>query len=236
MIPKMLKIATAMLMPVGMVAGVALTSGVASAKTPPTVTPATCPVTGTVQFAAPGLSTVGAVEASSKSTTTTTVSTSGACTGSNTNSIVSKSTVKCKSQPTTAPCTGTVGYVFDTSAGFAGGSTITTLNKALKKGLVVDDSGTSLTLVPTAADTAAILPGKSASDGACGIDSGFHLDGTLKKATGTWTANICLDDDSGTGVTGNFTNDILTPGVVVAGATLGSSTATGANSFIQIAP
>jgi hypothetical protein len=219
MFPKMVRIASAMVMVGGMTAaGVVVASGSAYAGSP-VVAPATCAVTGSVNFAAPGLSKIGAVETSNKSTTTATTTASGGCTGTNHSIITSKATVKCKTQPTTAPCTSTVGYVFDNAAGFA--SSTATLAKAVKKGLVVVDNGVSLTLVPTAGGVgvAQIQPG-----GACGAsDAGFYLHGLVKKSTAGFTATVCLTGDSGPGTTGNFIGDILGGTATVTTATIGGA-------------
>ena len=67
--------------------------------------------------------------------------------------------------------------------------------------------------VPLAYGTAAqVLPG-----GVCGSDVGFHLTGNVLYGTtpvGTYTDDVCLSGDTGTGTSGNFLTD------------LGSSTAT----------
>ena len=201
MIKKLLMVAAAIAMPATAVAGIAVTSGVAGAKAP-VVLPTTCAVTGSVTFPAPGLSQIGAVEASSKSTTTASSSASGGCTGTNSQTIVSKSTVKCKSQPTTAPCTSTEGYVYDTDGSFAAGTA--NLAKAVKKGLAVTDNGVALTLVPTAGTgVSLVLPGS-----VCGSNAGFQLTGTVKKATDTFTATVCLTTDTGTNTSGTFITDL----------------------------
>lgn len=215
MIRKMLMVAAAIAMPVGMTAaGVVITSGVAGAKAP-VVAPTTCAVTGTVTFPAPGLSKIGSVGASSKSTTSSSTTASGGCTGTSLVTIKSKSTVKCKSQPTTAPCTGKTGFVYDTEGGFA--TSVPALAKAVKKGLVVVDNAVSLTLVPTpGTGVAEILPG-----GTCGGDVGFLLTGTVKKATDTFSANICLTTDTGPGTSGSFLGDLISGAGTIATASIG---------------
>ncbi len=219
MIKKMLMVAAAIAMPVTAVAGVAVTSGVAGAKAP-VVTPTTCAITGSVTFPAPGLSKIGSVEASSKSSTASTTTASGGCTGTNTETIVSKSTVKCKTQPTTAPCTSTSGYVYDTESGFA--TSVPALAKAVKKGLVVTDAGVSLTLVPTpSTGVSEILPGST-----CGSNVGFLLSGTVKKATNTFTATVCLTTDTGTGTSGSFITDLATGAGTIASAAIGGPDST----------
>lgn len=217
MIRKMLMVAAAIAMPVGMTAaGVVITSGVAGAKAP-VVAPTTCTVTGTVTFPAPGLSKLGSVGTSSKSTTASTTTATGGCTGTNSESILSKSTVKCKSQPTTAPCTSTAGYVYDTEGGFA--TSVPALAKAVKKGLVVVDNGVSLTLVPTpTTGVSEILPGH-----ACGGDVGFQLTGSVKKATDTFVANVCLTTDTGPGTSGTFLTDLASGVGTIATADVGGA-------------
>jgi hypothetical protein len=214
MIRKMLLVAAAIAMPVSVVAGVAVTSGVAGAKAP-VVKPTTCSVTGSVTFPAPGLSKIGSVESSSKSTTTSTTTASGGCTGTNSETIVSKSTVKCKSQPTTAPCTSTAGFVYDTESGFA--TSVPALATAVKKGLAVVDNGVALTLVPTpGTGVSQIIPGST-----CGSNAGFLLTGTVKKATDTFTATICLTSDTGPGTSGTFITDLLSGAGTIATASIG---------------
>jgi len=99
----------------------------------------------------------------------------------------------------------------DSAWSFAGGvavngvqtSTASQLPAELKKGVPIVDNGVTYTLLVTAA--AQISP-----SGACGSNVGFQLNGDVKKFTSTtWTANVCLTNDTATGsTTGNFLSDL----------------------------
>ena len=73
MIRKLLMVAAAAAVPLGVIAAGAVGGGVAGAATPITVTPVTCHESGTVNFMAPGISLSG--NATTSHTTTTTSST-----------------------------------------------------------------------------------------------------------------------------------------------------------------
>ena len=221
MIRKLLLIATAVAMPVSAIAAVGISGGVAGAKT---VNPAviTCSLSGTVNFASPGLSKNGSISTSKDSTTTTSIGATG--TGcQNTpiaSTITSKSTEKCKTPTSYPPCATAPknSYVYDSDASFETGG-VANLVKALHKGISVTDTGVPVTLLVTAGGTSEIVPG-----GACGSNVGFALTGTVKKSspTANYTLNVCLTADSGPGTTGSFLGDLTSGTGTIAVATVGA--------------
>jgi hypothetical protein len=209
MIRKILVVAAAIAMPVSVIA---VTGGVAGAgKVKPPPDPAvTCSVSGTVNFAAPGLSTAGSTSAlkTSVSTTSPTVF-AGGCTGGGTaNAITSKST-KCakkagKAQPASNPaCANNVPasygqYGYDSWANFTGSGTAA-VQKALKK-LNFTING----IAYQTKTTSAVIAGPGAPCDANTV--GFQLTGTVKAPKQdkgqTSTLTACLGAITGTGLTG----------------------------------
>jgi hypothetical protein len=197
MLRKMLLIAAAVAMPVG---AIAVTAGTAAAKVVVPPDPAvTCSVSGTVLFAAPGISTAGSVSLSKTSVTTTTPTTFGAgCTGGGGANTITTKSVKCDkhtaglpvSNPACVP--GSDGY--GSWANFvAAGST--SIQKALKK-LNFTINGIPYQTKTTAASEVIL--------GACVSEVGFQVVGTVKAPkqdkgqTSTFTA--CLGAITGSGL------------------------------------
>jgi len=211
MLRKLLMVAMAAAVPMG---AVALGAGTANAGAPLTAPPITCALSGTVNFAPPGISHNGAQTPNKTSSTTVTGETFNACTGGPNQSggvgspltIVSKNT-KCPKAPKTGPPPACVkpNYTYDTAASFAG-TNLTTVEKAVKKAPPTID-GVLFKVKPTSA--AQVLPGHQ-----CGSsESGFLITGSAKSSPKyTYTSFsilACLGHDSGSGTTNNFTNDLI---------------------------
>jgi hypothetical protein len=214
-------------MPVSMVAIVGGANVAGAAKAPPPQA-LSCAVSGTVTFAAPGLSYNGTVSASKTSTTTSYTTYAGAgCGAPNTQTITAKST---KCPKVAAPATGTCikpNYLYDTTSSFISGGT-TDIQKALKKGIATTDHGQAVTLKLAKPVGATVIdPG-----GACGTnESGFSVTGAVKKySTTTWTLTLCLGTDTGTNTNNSFTADLLlangSNGIVIASANVDPTNST----------
>lgn len=199
-----------------------------------------CTISGSVAFAAPGLSAGGALTANTttKATATTTPTGTG-CSGlPGSVSIVS---------PTTAcPQTGGVPTPTDPAACLASKTKlgVTTYAIALKPNYY--DTGGSFSSAQTITDLAAALtakPPKTTVDnvpvtlnygtaaqvlpgGVCGANGGFLLTGNaeLKGLTvGTYTDTACLSGDVGTGTSGNFITDLFSPTAVITSGVIGGA-------------
>ncbi len=201
MIRKMLLVAAAIAMPVGVVA---ITGGTAGAGSPTPPDPAvTCTVSATVTFAPPGISKPGSITTSKTTTSSTSTTTFGGtgCTGSApANTITSKAT-KCSKKtpgmPSSNPACTPGNYGYDSWANFTGGGTAS-LQKSLKK-LSFTVNSIAYSTKTTGAST--ILPG-----GLCGgSEAGFQLVGTVKGPKQdkgqTATLNACFGAITGTGLT-----------------------------------
>ncbi len=222
MIRKLLMVAAAAAMPVGMIAVGTVTAGTAGAKPPPPPSPPlTCAIGGTINFASPGISTNGAVAPvgiKTSSTTTSAISFSP-CTTLNGHSsgsvapltITSKDTKCAKTANTPVPgCMKGQDY-YDTAGQFAGTGPAA-IQKALKKLTLVVDG---LVFAGKTGSSALVTPG-----GACGSEGGFQLNGTVKSKPYTYATDsflACLGTDTGTNTTGNAVADITA-------AALGNST------------
>lgn len=210
MIRKLLMVAAATAMPLGAIA-VGVGGGVASAKAPTPLTPITCTASGTVTFAAPGISHLGSVSQSKTSAVTTTATTFSACTGgvpinptsgsSPANVITSKNTKCPKNPPYSPPTCIKPAYLYGTASSFAQTGPAA-LQKALKK---LNITLGSLSFKGKTTGAAAINPG-----GVCGPDTGFALTGTLKSTPKStlsgFTLNACLGADTGTSLASGGTN------------------------------
>ena len=237
MIRKILVAIAAIAMPVGAVAAVGVAgSGVAGAATPPPTT-ISCPVTGTVTFAAPGLSAGGALTANASVTTKSTTTATGAGCGA------TPSSENIVSATTPCPQTNGVPNSGDVAACQASKTKngVTTYAIALKPNYYdtsnsyastgLTDLETALQAKPPKATIDSIpvvLAYGSASDvapnGVCGSNVGFDLSGNaqIKGTTvGTYTDIVCISGDSGTGTTGNFANDLFSSTAVITSATIG---------------
>jgi len=206
MIRKMLVIAAAISMPVGLVVASAGTAGAKKVKPPPD--PAvTCTVSGTVNFAAPGISKDGSVTTLKKTVTTTSATTfGGGCTagsGGAGNTILSKA-VKCdkhtagQTKPATSPSTnpacepGMSGY--GSWANFTSGGTAS-IQKALKK---LNFSIDGIAYQTKTTGSAEVI------GGACSNEVGFQITGTVKAPKQdkgqTSTLTACLGAITGSGL------------------------------------
>jgi hypothetical protein len=202
MIRKLLLVAAAIAMPVSVVA---VTGVAAYAKTPVPPDPAvTCTVSGSVNFAPPGISQNGAVSASKTSTTTTSATTfggAGCSGGSGPNTITSKST-KCDKhtagQPSSNPACTPGNYGYGSWSNFVSGGT-TSIQKALKK---LNFTIGAIAYQTKTTGASEILPGAS---NPCGSNEvGFQIVGTVKAPKNdkgqTSTLNACLGAITGTGL------------------------------------
>jgi hypothetical protein len=222
MIRKMITIAAAIAIPVSAVAAlgaVVVAPGVAAAKGP--VQSATCYESGTVKLAKPGLTHDGTLTAKSTETTTVTIDGDGAgsssyCDAKAIKLKIKSTTTACSSYspPSSAPeaCSGDVAKdpnVYDQASSYAGSAS--------------GDIGSSLPLKVTDNGTTVYLQegttGTISSGGACGSssasDTGFALTGNVTKSKtggtiyGTYSDNICVVGDGGTGTSNNFNDDLL---------------------------
>ncbi len=201
LIRKILLIAAAVAMPVSVVA---VTGVAAYAKTPvPPDPPVTCTVSGSVNFAPPGISKNGAVSASKTSVTTTSpVTFGGGCSGgSGGYNITSKST-KCDKhtagQPPSNPACTPGNYGYGSWSNFVSGGT-TSIQKALKK---LNFTIGAIAYQTKTTGASEILPGAS---NPCGSNEvGFQIVGTVKAPKNdkgqTSTLNACLGAISGSGL------------------------------------
>ena len=229
MIRKLLVVAAAAAIPMSAVAVGAVGSGVAGAGTPASSNPITCALAGHVAFASPGLSHFGSATPNKTSTTATSGAafTGAACGANGTNvgnvsspfadkSIVIKNTTKCSKTIPNNPIPGCVkgDYVTDQASGLT--TSGPSLKKAIKKGTFVLN-GISLPFKTSVA---------GAYTGCGGAEQGFQITGTVKNkafAYTTFALTICLGDDSGTGTTNNFANDIVTALASTSGPTITSA-------------
>ena len=99
-------------------------------------------------------------------------------------------------------------------------SGLTDLQAALQaKPLKTTVGGINVSLAYGAA--AEVLPGD-----VCGSDVGLHLTGNMLYGTipvGTYTDNVCLSGDTGTGTSGNFLTDLGSSTATIATATVGGA-------------
>jgi hypothetical protein len=211
MIRKILLVAAAIAMPVGMVAATGSTA-FAGSKPPPD--PAiTCSMHGgSISFASPGLTTGGTLTASkSESTTTTgiTLETSGtdpACSGSVAGQTITSKTGSCKSMAAEYPvCSGatkTLKYAYDSQASFEASSTTATIAKSLK---ALDFTANSISYTTKTKSAVSEAPGTG--DACADSEAGFLITGEVESPSidkgQTSSALICLGNvTAGTGTTG----------------------------------
>jgi hypothetical protein len=123
-------------------------------------------------------------------------------------------------------------FFFDTASSLASAG-VADIVASFPNGIATADNGTKVTLGVTTAGTGSILPG-----GVCGTDIGFALSGgvfqlntttpvVIGSSNATYTLNICLTGDTGTGTTGAFFTDFLgaaggDTSITIATAILGS--------------
>ncbi|HVB92910.1 MAG TPA: hypothetical protein VND67_01220 [Acidimicrobiales bacterium] len=225
MLRKMLLIAAAVAMPMGVIAAGVVGAGPASAKAIVfSGPPITCAFTGQVNFAPPGLSGAGSITPNKTSTTTTSGLTYQSCTGGTGAAgpfsagglaIVTKNT-KCPKIAVPPSTCAKPNYISDQASGLASPATLASLGKSVKK-LPVTIQGFTFKIKPA---TTSII--------SCpGGESGFGISGTAKskpKSTYTsFTITVCLGSDFGGATTGNFVGD-LSAGVTVPGVNIDPAT------------
>ena len=236
MIRKMLVIAAAVAMPATALAGVSAVaaSGNAFAGKPLVVAHITCNISGSIAFGGGGITENGDASADKASTTTVTLSGTGTgCQAAPLTSFITQKSTKCKGL-TLVPLPPSAGafagltpgftqfpgcvplaakkYTLSNSAwGFLSGTdshgvpqnTLAGIAKALHKGVTYYDNNVKILL--TVSGVNAIQP-----SGACGSGIGFALNGTVKKSPAdTWTINLCLTGDSGSGTSNSFLGDLV---------------------------
>ncbi len=215
MLRKMLLIAAAVAIPMG---ATAVTSVIQTGTAGATALAITCKVTsGTVDFAAPGLSQNGSFESASTSTATTTTVKYG-CTppagGVGKTNPISITTPSTQCTGTNTPVTGcSVGqYNYDNEGSFA--SNASTLWSEI---------GTLSIKIGATKYTANLTSSAVALTCASG-EAGFNLKGKLTApaahAGEPLKLTTCLGADTGPGTTGNFVNDFNQPGVTIATAAI----------------
>jgi hypothetical protein len=242
MIRKLLMVAAAAAVPMGAIAAGAVGAGVAGAKTVIPLTPASCAISGTVTFAAPGISLPGLPTSNKTSSTGTTLSFSGcspagaSITGGGALSITTKNS-KCTGTNAPIPGCAKGKDIYDSGGGLGSASTFKSLDKAVK-GLPIgltETSGSvvikSKALTPSEVIGSGTSPGPCVNPGggsaAADDEVGFSIPTTVKtspKSTGVTAGTIlvCLGADSGVSggtpskYNGNFYNDLLTAGATIA--------------------
>ena len=209
MIRKILLVAAAIAMPLGITAVTAV-NGATSAGAAPIV----CSVSATISFASPGISTSGSISTSKTSQTSVTGETFGGvgCTGSGPNLTINSKSVKCDKHTPGLPssntaCTpGNYGYGSWANYVSSGSSSIAKATKKLSftvNSVLYKTKTTSATAV-----------------GCSGGEAGFKVVGTIsspkaqKGQPSTFTA--CLGAVTGAGLTSytNFVANVNGPGTV----------------------
>ena len=216
---KLLMVAAATAVPLGVIGAGSVGSGVAGAATPITVTPVTCQESGTVNFMAPGISLQGT--ATTSHTTTTTSSTTfvscsgGTVTGGGSLVIVAKNT-KCTASTSPPPGCAKGLFVGNSGAGLGSATTDKSILKAVKKlplGMVQNSVTFAIKNKPLSVSE---IVGGVCTNGST-TEVGFGITGSVKmkpKEVGITTAtlNVCLGTDN---LGGNFFTD-LTNGDTIA--------------------
>jgi len=244
MIKKILLAITMIAMPIGTatVAGVVASPGVAGAVTPPPTT-INCTVSGSVTFAAPGLSAGGTITSKSSEDTESSTTAAGTDCPTTTDAL--------KIVSTTTPCPQTGGVpnsgdpsaclatttkrgvttyniakdpnYYDTTGSYAT-SGLTDLEAALAAKPIkatVDSIGVDLVF----GSASEVYPTSDGGTGKCGsTDVGFDVTGNVQVKganVGTYEELACLSNDAGPGTTGNFLSDLLGSTAVIQSATVG---------------
>jgi hypothetical protein len=219
LIRKLLVVATAIAIPLSVVAATGATAGAKAVKPPPD--PAvTCSISATITFAPPGISNSGAISTSKTSVTTTTGETFGTasghptCSGSAPNLAISSKSTKCDKkvagQPSSNPACEPGFYGYDSWQNFQSGG-VASVQKSLKN-LSFTINGITYATKTTSA----------AIDGSCAnSEVGFLITGTVKAPKNdkgqTDTLSACLGTVTGPGVVGSpptFTGNLFGPGTV----------------------
>jgi hypothetical protein len=233
MIRKLLTVAAAAAVPISAVAaaGVVGTSQ-AGAATVPVLTPATCHLTGTINFMAPGISLVGTATAS-KTTVTTSSTTITSCSGGGTIGgggalVITTKNTKCVLPVTSSePSNCAKGLdVSNSGSGLASPTTTKSIEKAIKKLPVTLTEGGVTYNVKHKATGVSNPIGGVCTNGAT-QEVGFAITGTAKtspKSTGLTAIDltVCLGVDN---LGGNFFSD-LTGGKTIASTAIDGVTST----------
>jgi hypothetical protein len=212
-------------LPIGMIAGFGTAASAAKVK-PPADPARNCTAHGTVHFQAPGLSKEGSVSSTLKvsDTTTSGVGFGGGCTGSVPNLVIASKNTKCKgpNDPAGTACEAKKTYSYDGEASFASNTTITSLEKSLKKLDFTIDGVTYQTKTTSASSTSctdAISP-----PGGQPVEAGFIINGTVKSPKqdkGQITKlTACLGTDTGPGTSGGFFEDLGSGTGTITGASI----------------
>jgi hypothetical protein len=244
MIKKILVAVAMIAMPIGTVtvAGVVASPGVAGAATPPPTT-INCSVSGSVTFAAPGLSAGGTI------TNKSTVDTESSTTAAGTDCPTTTNALKIVSTTTPCPQTGGVPNSGDPSSCLATTTKkgVTTYNIAkdpnyydttgsyatsgltdLEAALAAKPIKATVDSIPVDlvfSSASEVFPTSDGGSGQCGsTDVGFDVSGNVQVKdanVGTYDELACLSSDAGPGTTGNFLNDLLGSTAVIQSATVG---------------
>ena len=244
MIRKMLVIAAAVAMPATALAAVTTVgaSGVAGAAK--TYTSTSCALAGSVTFAAPGLSYTGSLGKKSTVTSVSSVtpgailSGTGGCGATTITSKITTAATDCNVAPippATNPvicgsATTKLHYAYSNASNLATAGVSSIVASLSPKGIKLNDNGNKVTGAVTLGGTNSILPG-----GACGSSIGFSLAGNTNVAGLTYTLNLCLVGDTGTGTTGAFFTDYLAAAGGNTGITITTATLSGATlTFVKV--
>jgi hypothetical protein len=179
-----------------------------------TYTTQECAITGSVTFAAPGLSYAGTLskgstsKAVSSATSTGTGCGSGTATSATLNSKIVSPSTNCETASSPPPaCSGETTkehYVYDNSSSLASSGVSSIVSSLGPKGLKLFDNGHKVIGAVTSGGTSAVDPG-----GACGTNVGFQLQGNTNVSTLTYDLLLCITGDTGTDTTGSFYNDYI---------------------------
>ena len=237
MIRKMLVIAAAVAMPAAALAAVTTVgaSGVAGAVK--TYDSQTCAVTGSVTFAAPGLSYSGSlgkkstVKSLSSETATGTGCGAGVSGSAGISSKITTAATDCNIPPVPpatnpaicASATTKLHFAYSNASNLATAGVASIVASLGPKGLKLYDNGNKVTGQVTAPNTTTVVPG-----GACGSAVGFSVAGNTTVTGLTYVLTLCLVGDTGTGTSGTFLTDYLAAAggdtsVTVATASVSSS-------------
>ncbi len=217
-----------------------ITSGIVGGNSSLTVVfpSESCPVTGSVTFAAPGLSAGGALTSAATATTkSSTTATGTGCSGVASSLNIASATTPCPqtsgvpnagdpaaclasktSHGVTTYAIGSKPNYYDTDGSYAT-SGLTNLEAALQaKPPKTTVDNVAVTLAYGSASE--VIPG-----GACGAsDVGFDVSGNAQVkglTVGTYTDIVCLSGDAGTGTSGDFLTDLGSSTAVISSATIG---------------
>ena len=218
MIRKMLVIAAAVAMPAAALAAVTTVgaSGVAGAVK--TYDSQTCAVTGSVTFAAPGLSYSGSlgkkstVKSLSSETATGTGCGAGVSGSAGISSKITTAATDCNIPPVPpatnpaicASATTKQHFAYSNASNLATAGVASIVASLGPKGLKLYDNGNKVTGAVTTPGTNSVLPG-----GACGSGIGFSLAGNTNVTGLTYALTLCLVGDTGTNTTNAFFTDYL---------------------------